>query len=546
MDKQIFERNVLALSKTDPRLCARLSAAVTTEGIYRFINSRTGDLIPALTERGGAARPLHSIVDPRREGARLVGTLAEEGYIVFLGLGGAFAPEAALKRSETQKVLVIEYGCNGVAELFGSRDYLELLQDPRFRLLLDPSGDEVEACLLNTYTPATDGGIRVFPLRTRTGPEERFNRAGEAIKRAIDAVSRDYSVQAFFGKRWFSNIIRNLSLAEAPAPAIPPIRQAAVCAAGPSLDTQFPLIKKNRNNTFLIACDTSLPALLSAGIEPDGVISIDCQQISYRHFFKTIPPGTKLFLDLSSPPTVAAGTENRFFFSGGHPLGLFICREWRPFPVLDSSGANVTYAALSLALLLGAETITFYGADFSYPGGKTYARGTYIYPYFENLQSRYKPLESLHSAFLYRDSSLQKHEDQNRGGPENWYYDTQPLRFYRETVHRRAASSGVTVENLAGLPRRGASPGSRKLSLLAPGPARRSAADFLVFLRESIGELTGFDGLSKGAGGERELLTTLLPLAAAIRRNSAAISPGELFQAVKAFSLQELSRIIHS
>ncbi|MDR2662523.1 MAG: DUF115 domain-containing protein [Treponema sp.] len=544
MDKQIFERNLLALSKTDPRLCARLSAAVTTAGIYRFINSRTGDLIPALTERDGAARPLHSIVDPRREGARLIATLAEEGYIIFLGLGGAFAPEAALNRSETQKVLVIEYGCNGVAELFGTRDYLELLQDPRFRLLLDPSGDEVESCIVNTYTPATDGGIRVFPLRARTGPEERFNQAGEAIKRAIDAVSRDYSVQAFFGKRWFSNIIRNLALAEAPVPAIPPIRQAAVCAAGPSLDTQFPLIKKNRNNTFLIACDTSLPALLSAGIEPDGVISIDCQQISYRHFF-SIPPGTRLFLDLSSPPTVAAGTENRFFFSGGHPLVLFICREWRSFPVLDSSGANVTYAALSLALLLGAETVTFYGADFSYPRGKTYARGTYLYPYFENLQSRYRPLEALHSAFLYRDSSLQKHQGQNPGGAENWYYDTQPLRFYRERVYRRAASSGVRVENLAGLPRRGVPGGSRKLSLLAPGPARRSAGDFLVSLRESVGKLTGFEGLSEGTPEERELLTTLLPLAAALRRSSPGINRGELFEAVKAFSLQELSRIIH-
>jgi hypothetical protein len=539
MDKQLFERNVLALSKTDPALCARLSAAVTTQGVYRFINARTGECIPALTESGGAARPLHSTVDPRREGSRLIATLTEEGYIIFLGLGGAFAAEAALKRSETKKVLVIEYGCNGIAELFGTRDYLALLQDPRFRLLSDPSGSEIEEYLLRTYIPAIDGGIRVFPLRTRTGQDERFTRAGEAIKRAIDAVSRDYSVQAFFGKRWFSNIIRNLFLAEAHTPSIPPIRQAAICAAGPSLDTQFPLLKKDRKNTFLIACDTALPALLSAGIEPDGVISIDCQQISYRHFFKAIPPGVKLFLDLSSPPAVASGTENRFFFSGGHPLGIYICREWRPFPVLDTSGANVTYAAFSLALLLGAETVTFYGADFSYPGGKTYARGTYLYPYFENLQSRYTPVEALHSAFLYRDASLQKH-----GETGNWYYDTQSLRFYRETLHHKAASSGVRVENLAGLSPKNSPPLPRQLSLVAPGPARRSAADFLVSLRESIGKLGGFDGLLEGRPEEREILTTLLPLAAAVRRTSALISGGELFDEVKAFSLRELSRII--
>ncbi|MDR2702461.1 MAG: DUF115 domain-containing protein [Spirochaetaceae bacterium] len=531
MDKQTFERNVLALSENDPLLCARLSSALTTMGMYRFIESRSGEVIPALTGTGGAAHPLHSTVDPRREGVRLISTLAEEGFIVFLGLGGGFEAEAALEREKTKKVLVIEYDCNGIAELLSSRNYISLFRNPRFRLLADPCAEEIEEILLNSYIPAIDGGIRVFPLRTRAGSDPRFNDAADAVKRAIDSVSKDYSVQAYFGKRWFSNIIRNLSLAEKPCAGVPPVRKAIVCAAGPSLDEQIPLIKKEldqKEMPFLIAADTSFPALLRRGIEPDAVISIDCQHISYRHFFDPLPKTTRLFLDLASPPPVAARTENRFFFSGGHPLGLYISRVWRAMPVLDTSGANVTYAALSLAENLGAKSVLLYGADFSYPFGKTYARGCYIYPYFEKLQSRYEPLEALHSAFLYRDSSLQK----CALGNNTWYYETQTLKYYRE----KARQKEETIHSAKA---------GRNLTLFSSGPVRQSADAFLKSYRESVESLTSFDfQCGNETGGETEIAATLLPLAAFIRRTNPALGPAEFFNAVLSCCTEEFIKVI--
>ncbi|MDR2210686.1 MAG: DUF115 domain-containing protein [Spirochaetaceae bacterium] len=545
MDKQCFERNLLALSRTDPNLCSRLSSAVTTRGIYRFLTSRTGELIPALLDSTGQAHPLHSTVDPRREGERLVSTLNEEGYVIFLGLGGAFAADAALKREETKKVLVIEYDRDGMAELLSSRDYISLLKDRRFRILQDPSDEGIKKYLLETYIPAVDGGIRVFPLRIRTEGEGRFAAAGEAIKGAIDAVSRDYSVQAYFGKRWFANIIRNLPLAEGPLPVLPPLRRAAICAAGPSLDEQIPLIKKNRGSQFLLAADTSLAALLQGGIEPDGVISIDCQHISYRHFFRALPEKTMLFLDLASPPPVSARTENRFFFCGGHPLTRYISRKWRALPMLDTSGANVSYAALSLAEALGAGEITLYGADFSYPLGKTYARGTYIYPYFECFQSRHVPLEAQHSAFLYRDSSLEKKTPPDRP----WYYETQSLRFYREKLYEKAALSGARVETLGSWGTRilGRGSSARELAILSTGPVRQGAMDFLRAYKRSLEGLRSFEALENSEPTEEaELLTTLLPLAAFIRKKSGTINKRIFFEDLKTCCLEELSRIIHS
>ena len=68
----------------------------------------------------------------------------------------------------------------------------------------------------------------------------------------------------------------------------------------------------------------------------------------------------------------------------------------------------MTHAALSLAEALGAESTLLAGADFSYPEGKSYARGTYIYGYFGQSQSRLAPLEALFSGFLFRGSDMER------------------------------------------------------------------------------------------------------------------------------------------
>ena len=500
------------------------------------MESRSGATIPSLTEKDGSSYPLHSIVDPYKEGERLVSTLAEEGYIIFLGLGGAFAAEAALKRESTKKVLVIEYDCNGLAELLSSKDYCKLFQDRRFRLLADPEPDILENHILDNYIPAIDGGIRVFPLRVRTDTDSRFNEAAETIKNALDSVSRDYSVQAYFGKKWFSNIIRNLSIAQKQNSYIAPVRKAIICAAGPSLEEQIPQIKEYQINNkkeqikpFVIATDTSLPVLLQSDIEPDAVVSIDCQHISYLHFFCMLPKKTQLFLDLSSPPLIASQTENRVFFSGGHPLSLYISRFWRSLPVLDTKGANVTYASLSLAENLGAKECILFGADFSYPLGKTYARGTYIYQYFDKRQFRYSSIEAQHSAFLYRDSSLKKsYSKQNK-----WYYETNSLCFYCKKVRQKEKQIREAKQ--------------ASLSFFFSGPASKSAFFFLKNYKNSIEELSSFTPVSFHEQNEQaDLTATLLPLAAYFRRRNPAYSSAELFNSVKTFSLEELKKIIHS
>jgi hypothetical protein len=551
--KILFERNLLALSASDPGLCSRLTAAETTLGCYKFLTSRSGGIVPAITSPDGSAHPLHSLVDPQREGDKLAATIGGEGFLVFLGLGGGYAVEAALARENTERVLVIEYNINGLAELFCSKEYISMLGDPRFSLLVDPPPLLLEEYLLENYLPALSGGIRTFPLRARVEEDrEKFGGAGDAITRAIEKLSADYSVQAWFGKRWFSNITRNLKAAEGEYGAVPAIREAAVCAAGPSLDGELSLIRelraKKNSDVYLIAADTSLPALLAADIKPDAVISIDCQHISARHFSQGIPPGTELFLDLASPPVIAAMSLHPRFFSGGHPFAHYISRYWRSFPPVDSSGGNVTYAAFSLAEYLGAARISIYGADFSYPRGLVYAKGTYIHPYFAERQDRLSPLEALFSSFLYRNPSLQKTSRENG----NWYYETSTLSFYRKKLEEKASRSAAEVFPVPG---KGAAVSiikqepriPRELRIFSAGAAKKGAAEFLLEYRAGIKALPLKSGLRIPGGlsdEERLLLATLLPQAAAIKGRDSRITTAELLGEVISWCADEIDKVL--
>jgi len=561
MNMRNFEKNLQLLSEKDPELCLRLSGARFSFGRYTFIESRTGRVVPALVDGGGQAHALHSTVDPEKEAQRLAACLnegwAEPGFVVFLGLGAAYAAAAALSASSASHILVIDFDINGIAELFCSREYA-VLGDPRFTLLVDPDSNLIQKTILDLYNPSLCGGIRALPLRARVEQDkEKFAMVGEAVQRAIEKVSADYSVQAHFGMRWFSNIIRNIGITQPLNTSVPHINTAAIsntaiCAAGPSLNEQIPLLQERRKSLFVIAADTSLPALLAGGVKPDAVVSIDCQHISYYHFIGTdsacadIP----LFLDIASPPLLSGFSRSPIFFAGGHPLAAYISQKWMPLPHLDTSGGNVTYACLSLAQQLGACRITVYGADFSYPLGKPYARGTYFYPLFERKQNRLSPLEAGVSSFLYRSPFLPPENEGSRSVVSPCY-ETGSLRFYRKSFEAKASAmeAEVSAELGLGIPieirRKTGKPfASGRLIDFAPNKALTDSSEFLDQYKKDIKALPAFGHkgyLLNLNTHERQIFTTLLPLIAAIKRRRQELSTRDLIEAAKAHCVKQIT-----
>jgi hypothetical protein len=515
---------------------------------YSFLQARNGDIVPAFVLQDGKTAPLHSTVDPGREAQRLVSTVPEDtGFVIFLGLGGGFAPQAALDSTSAQ-IAVIDFDEEGVKELLSSKDYSVLLNNERFSLLVDFSESKINKFILEQYKPVLHGGIKVIPLRTRTEQDQiKFEKAAAAIQQAIDSVSADYSVQAHFGIRWFSNIIRNLiNMERLPAPqkTAPPqsVSEAAIVAAGPSLDLQIDaLLQSKKNGAFIICSDTALPVLLQNNIKPDIIVSIDCQHISHYHFIgcdiKDADGGIPLLLDIASPPMLSRFSSSPLFFISGHPLAQYISRCWKTLPQLDTSGGNVTYACLSLAESLGAKRITLYGADFSYVHSRTYARGTYVFPYFERKQTRLSPMEAMLSAFLYRAPFLP------RQSGEQTYYETASLRFYRNALEQKAAMASTQISSAPGLgapinlPAAISHNTEKRQFLFTEEKPKMTAIDFLKDYRDKIASITE---AKDGAG----LFTTILPLAAALKHRNPELKTKDLIEETKRYCIQEINKLI--
>ncbi len=547
-----FDRNLLALSTKDKELCEKLSRASAMKGRYRFLESRTGAIVPAIVAANGSAKALHSSIDPDKEAIRIVSQFKTINFLIVFGLGGGFIIRAALRNAFVSGIIVIDYDIDAFCELMATIDFVDLFSDPRVSFMINPVDNSIQTALFQKYHPALAGGISVLPLRARVDQAEtEFHHAGEIIRSTIDSISEDYSVQAYFGKRWFANVFRNLVSSDRQVSPLPPIKNAAVVAAGPSLDEQLSILRKHRTDVYVIATDTALPALLAADLAPDSVVAIDCQHIGYYHFMSGLPSNIPLFLDLAAPTSIAARSERLYFFSGDHPLTVYISKHWKSFPFVDTSGGNVTYAAVSLAATLGAQRIELYGADFSYPAGNSYARGTYIHSLFHRQQTRLNTVDNLFCSFLFRNEALKLVKDSNL-----WRYETKPLSSYKRRLEELLPSLQAELIQIQGfgVSIKTAKPCSRDtmvLNMFTPGKAKMPAHSFISKYRETISLLPDMasspdEYISRLSMDQKDVLTTILPTAAVIRRHHNYETPSEILKAAKYYCLDQLDRIVKS
>jgi hypothetical protein len=398
----LLQENCDALAARDPGL-ARLILATRPDPSIEFARSRSGALVPGVRGPGaqgpGSVVFLHSRYDPAQEARRQSAAWGDAGCVVVFGLGAGYHVAAMLESSRIASVLVVEKDAAVMRALLERVSFRSIMADSRTAFLA--RSEDLRVALPRVWQPALMGGLRAFPLRAWCDLQREFcTRAAAELESAVQAARADFSVQAHFGRRWFLNMLGNLSAAEKSAPP-DSMERARVTAAGPSLDLQAARLAGSASEGPVLAVDTSLPALLRRGIEPDGVVSIDCQIYCYHHFLQGLPEATTLYLDLASPPLAARGRKRVRFVAGNHPFAVYTCRRWRGFPLVETSGGNVTHAAVSLALALGAAMVTLYGADFSYPLGKAYARGTYLYDLFGAAADRTKPLDSRFWALVH-------------------------------------------------------------------------------------------------------------------------------------------------
>ena len=470
--------------------------------------------------------------------------------LLIFGLGGGYHIRPFLKSPRVSSVIVIENNKDEVRSILGNIDLSDIFLDKRVSLWISPDPGEFSAYLLRHYLPVLSGNLQTITLRSRVIMDNDFySRLTAVVKNTIDQITDDYTVQTHFGKKWFVNTLSNLKKSEKTVYSLKPIKKAYITAAGPSLEKQLGELKEREPDSTLIATDTSLPVLLSNAIKPDLVISIDCQHISYNHFMCGYPEDVPLILDLASPSFLTRFSRLNFFFTSDHPFSRYVSNEFRRFPKIDTSGGNVTHAALSLAELLGAREIYLLGADFSYPFGKPYARESYIYPYFFSRTGRTSGIEDKIFSFVMHNRSINKEKT-----VKGYRYISKPMIHYKESIERKAAQCHSKVIGLPGDGVKLNFPLSRKnqnreINFVSAGTPYQSSRDFLRAYKNKIAALPEItepvnEYMNSLSQEEKEVWVTILPTAAQYRKKTD--TGVEAIQNARLWSLELIRRVLDS
>lgn len=390
-----FSANLELLRQSSEQLAARLEAYHAAAGSptalagFSLEEARTGHPVARYTADGQTFY-LHSPYDPLQEArqyaTRVVADSGEGNFAVFFGLGlGYGVREVLAQLPEDTRALVFEPHWDLFYLAFCHTDLSWLLTRKNTTITCDPTVQGALLQYMNLFELAGFRGVRLFsnPAFERLPGAAHFDELAGRIRYEMLAVGGNIQTLMVMGEMQQMNIILNF-------PEIldnPPFahllnsfqrKPAIIVSAGPSLEKNMHLLTEVRDRAVIIAVDTATKPLLAAGISPHIVVTGDPQEANSRHLRGVDAPQSYLIAEPQSPIASLRGWTGRKFICTFHDNMM----QWVD-RVIGNRGrvlvwGSVAVMAYDVAVKLGADPIVFIGQDLSFPGGRTYARGTFF------------------------------------------------------------------------------------------------------------------------------------------------------------------------
>ncbi|MBN2083099.1 motility associated factor glycosyltransferase family protein [bacterium] len=390
-----FAQNLELLRKASEPLAARMEAYHDSVGEPRELNgfmiepARSGELTVKYTNDEHSFY-LHSPYDPLQEAQQYsTGQLKDAGkgnFIVFFGMGlGHGVKEVIASLPDNDRVLVFEPHWDLFYLAFCHTDLAWLLTRDKTTITCDPSVQGALLQYMNLFELAGFKGVKLFSNAAfeRLPAAEHFNELAGRIRYEMLAVGGNVQTLMIMGEMQQMNIILNFPQILDNPPFLHLIdkfkgRPAIIVSAGPSLEKNMHLLRDLQDKALIIAVDTSIKPLLANGITPHVVVTGDPQEANSRHLRGVDAPDTYLIAEPQSPIASFNGwTGGKFVCTFHDNMMQWIDR------VLGTRGrvlvwGSVAVMAYDVSVKIGADPIVFIGQDLSFPGGRTYTKGTFF------------------------------------------------------------------------------------------------------------------------------------------------------------------------
>ena len=332
------------------------------------------------------AKNIHSKYDPIQEAEKMKNTLVEMRASVhvdfcFFGLGLGYLHELFIKENKKIKLAIIEPDIF-IFILFLASRQLDTFFTHNSLILVPASAASETHAILDSLNLNTYNSFYLAPsLEVSSAWLKEFKTLQE---RSEKKHALNYNTLKKFYIRWFKNFIKNIdiSLATDGVSVLKNIASsfpALVVAAGPSLDSQLPLIKEKQDELIIIAVDTSLKAVLNHGIVPDFVVLMDGQYLNYLHIAQ-VPSSIKppiippiLITEATVYPQVFREKFGSFYLASSFfPLARYI-EDFVEMKGHLVAGGSVATTAWDFARFIGCSTTIMAGLDLAFTQKKTHA-----------------------------------------------------------------------------------------------------------------------------------------------------------------------------
>ncbi len=432
----ILIRNLEVLREYSPELSDKFGSMTDEDRDEEFpdlsfeIRTAKNGQLTMVALNGDAEIPLHSTYDPDREADDQVrGVLKDDrrNYFVQLGFGLGYALEKLLEEvDEKTKILVVEPHFASFRQALAARDLTGILSDPRTVLVFGTRIEDGLAAFMKRYHLADCRGVGFMEHAGRTNlPSGDFWHSFLERLKAL-MVTSGGNLQTLMTMAW--QYQKNTMMSIGKVADHPPVRTlfnvfdgkpALIVSAGPSLEKNIDQIAELRDKVVLIAVDTTLRPLLKKGIEPDLVCTGDPQEANWRHLRGTETTRAHLVAEpMTHYSSLQHFTSRLFIASYGDKVMSWVSK-FIPEVGYVMCWGSVATMAFDLARKMGCDPIVFVGQDLSFPGDRTYVKGTYFeeednldlsVEAFEKRQSTYKltdiygePVKTNRQMFAYKE-----------------------------------------------------------------------------------------------------------------------------------------------
>lgn len=349
--------------------------------------AKNGELVLVYIQEDGTKEYLGSRYNPTQEAEKYMADcveLPEKATLVLIGFGnGAHIREFMSKSKKKDTNCIVFEPCKDLfMRILHDIDISDILKDERVHIVVNGVNDKMAGIYAEIYISSVNEKTNKYIALPKY--RQLFSGACDEFLMILNNIYDDIKVEKntirVYGERAAYNGIQNFcylpgchSSAEY-IDEFPKDLPGIVVSAGPSLEKNVEMLKKAKGRALIIAVDTAAKTVMSHGIVPDMVISIDNHKpvrlfdvngLEKVPFLAEMAMNTEV-LDFLHP-------EKIIFYSADSPIWDNLFKEAGSQIRQIYAGGTVAIDAIANLIEWGFKTVILMGQDLMLTGNKYHA-----------------------------------------------------------------------------------------------------------------------------------------------------------------------------